>query len=443
MSESHQSPISLDHRNVLADVVGREHGVRSDELDELLSRGEKFTQALREEWERGELGFLELPDQSAVFESLRAFAEKRRGTFDALLVLGIGGSSLGLRAAHEALESYQRAPGTPELRVLDNTDPSSVLRSMRNLEARRTLTLVISKSGGTLETLAALAYVDGWYASNKVPRDRGMVIVTGPSGGALNAYADQHGIPRFVVPENVGGRFSVLSPVGLLPACLLGYNISKMLHGAREMRDASLNAGGSMENAPMLSAAAHAHLFQRRDKLTSVIFPYASRLKRLGDWYAQLWSESLGKERDLSGRPVSCGQSVVVAVGASDQHSQMQLFLEGTNDKLLTFIGVDEFESHIAFPDGFDYAGMGIGDLAGKDFKRVIHAQMAGSARALAERHRPNLTLRIPRLDAYHLGALFMFFELQTAYAGKYLHVNPYDQPSVELVKRITREMLE
>jgi len=434
--------IEYDHRNLMASVVGRANGLADSELERLLSGGGRHVEAVRRGWESGELGFLELPDGGEHVVAIQRFADSRRGTFETVLLLGIGGSALGAEALDWALRQFGRTQRAPELRVIDNPDPSNVLRQMAGLVPGKTLTLVISKSGGTLETLAALALVDQWYAANSCDRARHIVIVTGPSGGKLNTYADMHRLTRFAVPENVGGRFSVLSSVGLLPAALLGYDIHAMLDGAKRERDSSFAAGGSRRNGPLLAAAAHASLCESYGKTASVLMPYHSRLKRFGAWYVQLWAESLGKERRRSGRVSPTGQTAISITGPQAQHSQLQLFLDGPNDKIVTLFGVRKFETEIPLPEGFDYESLGLSFLRGKDFADIIHGQIAGTQAALCQKLRPNAMLTVDELSERELGALFMFFELQTAYAAEFLDVNAYDQPAVEIGKKVTRERL-
>jgi glucose-6-phosphate isomerase len=287
-----------------------------------------------------------------------------------------------------------------------------------------------------------MALVDQWYSANHCDRRRYMVAVTGANGGRLGMYADAHGLARFTVPEEVGGRFGVLSAVGLLPAALLGYDIGALLDGARHVRDASFAAGGTRDNGPLLAAAAQATLSEAYGKRTNVFMPYHSRLTGLGAWFVQLWSESLGKERRRSGLVRPAGQTTIAVQGPLAQHSQLQLYLDGPNDKVVTFVTVKRFETEIGLPDGCDYGQMGLEFLRGKQYADLIRAQVEGTRSALCLKQRPNATVTVDALSERELGALFMFFELQTAYAAEYLDVNAYDQPAIEIHKRATREAL-
>lgn len=426
----------------MASVVGRANGIGDDELSGLLRDGSRHVDSVRGAWQSGRAGFLALPDDGGMVDGIRRFADSRRGTFETLLLLGIGGSALGTEALDQALRQFGRTDRTPDLRVIDNPDPSNLLRQMAGLVPSKTLTLVVSKSGETLETLAVLALVDQWYAANSCDRRRHLVVVTGANGGRLGVYADAHGLTRFNVPEEVGGRFGVLSAVGLLPAALLGYDVRAMLDGARETRDDSFAAGGSPANGPLVAAAAQSALTEVYGKRTAVFMPYHSRLTGLGAWFVQLWSESLGKERRRNGLVRPAGQTAIAVAGPLAQHSQLQLYLDGPNDKVVTFVTVKRFETEVELPGGFDYGALGLEFLRGKQYADLIRAQVEGTRAALCLKQRPNATVTVDALGERELGALFMFFELQTAYAAEYLDVNAYDQPAIEIHKRATREAL-
>ncbi len=434
--------LTFDPENLLAASIGPEHGLTESELARLMREGAAHVRSTRQSWQSGEVGFLGLPDGGPELARILEFAGRMRGTFETLLLVGIGGSSLGAEALDFALRPHGRKQRVPELRVLDNPDPSNLLRQMAGLVPAQTQTVVISKSGGTLETLAALALVDQWYQSNGCDRRRHISAITGANNGPLARYASRHSLNTFTVPENVGGRFSVLSSVGLLPAAMVGHDVAGVLAGAKQERDASLSAGGSTNNGPLMAAAAHAWMSQRRGKSVAVMMPYHSRLHWFGAWFVQLWAESLGKAQRTSGRIDPTGQTAVSIVGPQAQHSQLQLFLDGPNDKVLTLFGVRDFETELPLPDGFDYELMGLGFLRGRDYAEIMRAQVAGTREALTQRKRPNALITVDRLDAKELGALFMFHMLQTVYAAAYLEVNPYDQPAVEIGKRITRERL-
>lgn len=434
--------LRYDANNLMASATGPEHGLTEVELSALLREGDRHVSAVSGAWKSGELGFLDLPDDRASLNAALGHAASKHGTYTHVLLLGIGGSSLGTQATDHALRTHLRRDQSPELRVIDNPDPSNVLRQMSGLVPSRTQTVVVSKSGSTLETLSALAIVDDWYARNACDRKKHLTVITGEPAGPLGRYAARHDIPLYDVPANVGGRFSVLSSVGLVPAALLGHDIAAMLSGAAAERDASLAAGGSRRNGPLLAALAHAHLSEKKGKSVSVLMPYHSRLYWFGAWFVQLWAESLGKQTRRSGIHRPAGQTAVAVLGPQAQHSQLQLFLDGPNDKVVTLFEVGKFETEVLFPDSFDYELVGMPWLRGKDFAEIIAAQAEGTRAALRERKRPNATLSVDALTARELGALYMFLELMTAYAAEYLDVNAFDQPAVEIGKRVTKARL-
>ena len=434
------SLIRVDHRNCLSDVVGPEHGITTSDMDGYLGAYAHHCRAFEQ---REKHAWLDLPEDQSGIDAIKAFVASRKGTFRSLMVIGMGGSSLGAHALHEFLRTYHHTPEREiDFRCMDNSDPSRLLRCMSGLRAQETLTIVVSKSGNTLETLALASIVVQWYRDSSVDLSFGMVAISEDNGGSLKRFVDQTGMKLITMPKAVGGRFSVLSSVGMLPAALLGFDIDAILQGAASQRDAALASDG-FGNPAYLAALIHVHLMTKRNKRVSVFMPYASRLYAFGLWYAQLWCESLGKARDLDKRFVQAGQSVCVAPGATSQHSQLQLYLEGPNDKLITLVKVNRFETEMTFPSEMPFDNEASEFLAGRSVVDLIHMQLEGTREALSEMGRPNLQIEVPEFSAQALGAMFMHFEMQTAFAGMLLNINPYDQPSVETGKAKTKAMLK
>ncbi|MCA8938412.1 MAG: hypothetical protein KDB07_01270 [Planctomycetes bacterium] len=433
--------LRFDHKNLLASAVGSSHGLTNEELDAVLARHDKYQARLRKGMEEGQLGFLSIVDDEERLASFQAFAERRRGSFTTLLVIGVGGSILGLQAVHAALKTYRHAGPEIELRSIDNTDPSTILQALSGLKPEQTLTLVISKSGGTLDTLTGLAVVDDWYRRANLPLERHLVAVHGEKPSFLSRYANERKLTTFVQPDNVGGRFSALCAVGALPMCLLGYDGAGVVAGARAMRDHLLSCK-ALDNGALINAGAQVSLARDKGKTVSVVMPYASRLRTMGDWYVQLWAESLGKNRDLENRPTKAGQHALVGVGATSQHSMLQLLIEGPNSAVTTFIEVEAFETELALPTEFPWQDAGAEYLSGRRLDDIIRAQLVGTVASLTEASRPNATITLPRVTPATLGELLMFFEVQTAFAAYFWNVNAFDQPAVERGKAITRERL-
>ena len=400
----------------------------------------------------GALGFFDLPDDRRLHQQTLDYVKsiRARGGAESLtdvVVLGIGGSALGPIALRTALRPPQwnllddaARGGQPRLHVLDNVDPANISALIGRLDPRRSLFVVISKSGGTAETMAQYLVIRAWLngALGEAGARERLVLVTDPQKGALRAIARAEGIAALEIPANVGGRFSVLTPVGVLPAALIGIDTAALLAGAADMRDRcasddlAKNIAGTWASLQYLADTKHGRHVQ-------VLMPYSDALRDMAAWYVQLWAESLGKHRTAGDAGV--GPTPLGALGATDQHSQVQLFMEGPGDKTVTFIGVTEGEGDVEIPrlhaDIPELAYLG-----GHRLGELLDIERRATAGALARRGRPNMTLTLDRVDPFHLGGLFMFLELATAYAGRLYGVNAFDQPGVELGKQFTYAMM-
>jgi glucose-6-phosphate isomerase len=429
---------------LMADRLDGEHGLSRARLAELARRFGAVQAEVRRRRGNGEYGFYGLGNQPQAVQQITRFAEGLGQAFDHILVLGIGGSALGARALLNAL----RRPGWnelddegrdffPRLTVLDNVDPTSVAEALRRIDPRRVLVNVISKSGGTAETMAQYLVVRSWLEEALGPAaSRHLVFTTDPAKGALREIAQQDGIAALEVPPDVGGRFSVLSPVGLLPAALVGIDIEALLAGARQALARAEN-DDLRQNAPALYAALHWAADTTLGARIHVVMPYTDRLREFAEWYRQLWAESLGKARDRRGQQVHLGPTPVGAVGPTDQHSQVQLFMEGPYDKVVTFMAVDRFAEDVTIPAGTSLPP-DLAYLSGHTLGGLLHAEYQATAAALARMGRMNCSLHLPELSATTLGESIMFFQLATGYAGVWYGVDPFDQPGVELGKKLT-----
>lgn len=395
----------------------------------------------------GTLGFLDLPDASTLAAQSTTFAAGARGRFGDVVVLGIGGSALGPIALRTALRpsgwnalGESARSGWPRLHVLDNVDPETIAALLGRLDLTRTLFVVTSKSGGTAETMAqfliARERVRAALGSGLDPHAH-FVFVTDPEKGALRALARTHGVTALDVPPNVGGRFSVLSPVGMLPAALIGIDVAALLAGAGAMarrcatRDPAANPAGAFATLQWLADTVGG-------KHVQVLMPYADALRDFAAWFVQLWAESLGKARP-DGRHV--GPTPLAALGATDQHSQVQLFMEGPADKTVTFVAVGERPTDLQIPRASEPIPE-LSYLGGHTLGELIGIEQRATAGALARRGRPNMTIHLPRVDEGAIGELIMLLELATAYAGTLYGVNAFDQPGVELGKQFAYAML-
>ncbi|MCK6527454.1 glucose-6-phosphate isomerase [Myxococcota bacterium] len=406
--------------------------------DRALGRVAVGLERLLEARGRGTVGFLDLgsgPDAHDLVARCRSLVAEARASSDLLVVLGIGGSALGAKAVDEALSEPFRGWDDGESRwaVLDNVDPDTIAALAARIDPGRTTFNAISKSGRTMETLAQLAVFEGVNDEADGPFAPRVIVTTDPTSGPLRAWADERGIRSLPVPPNVGGRFSVLTAVGLFPLTWRGHDAPGLLAGAAAMASRCLRPVGDDNPAATLAAL---HLAHHPARDVAVLMPYADRLKEFGSWFVQLWSESLGKQGP-DGHPF--GWTALSAPGATDQHSQLQLFLDGPRDKVFTFLRVLE-------PSGTDRAIPAApylpAQLAGRTVAELLEAERAATALALAHRGQPSWTVEIPRIDARSMGALIMLFEAAAALTGLAAGVDPFDQPAVELGKRLALERL-
>jgi glucose-6-phosphate isomerase len=439
--------IHLSYGRLLRENLDGEHGVPRQQLSSLAQQfGEVHAEVERRRAD-GEYGFYGLVDQAPTVKAIKTFAEGLGQAYDHVLVLGIGGSALGSKALLNAL----RRPGWnelddegrefyPRLTVLENVDPTSVSAALDRIDPRRVLVNVISKSGGTAETMAQYLVVRAWLEQALgEAAHRHLVFTTDPARGALRELALREQVPTLDVPVNVGGRFSVLSPVGLLPAALVGIDIEALLTGARHAVDRA-RAESLLKNPAALFATLHWLADTKLGARIHVLMPYTDRLREFAEWFRQLWAESLGKRTDRNGQVVHRGPTPVGAVGATDQHSQVQLFMEGPYDKVISFIEVDDLGTDVPIPQpaGSSELPSDLAYLPGHTLGELLKAEYRATSAALAQMGRMNCTLKFPDLSAETLGEAIMFFQLATGYAGAWYGIDPLDQPGVELGKRLT-----
>ncbi|TFG45883.1 MAG: glucose-6-phosphate isomerase [Gemmatimonadales bacterium] len=436
--------MKLQYGRVIQDGLDGTHGLPRRRLDELARRFGAIQAEVRERREAGEYGFYGLARQENTVRQIAAFAEGLGQAHDHVLVLGIGGSALGARALLSALRppawnelDDEAREFFPRLTLLDNVDPTSVAAALRRIDPRRVLVNVISKSGGTAETLAQYLVVRKWLDDALGgAASRHLVFTTDPERGALRELATSEGIATLEVPPDVGGRFSVLSPVGLLPAALVGIDIAALVAGAARAV-ATAEEGDLLKNPAALFAALHWAADTQLGARVHVVMPYSDRLRDVAEWFRQLWAESLGKRVDREGQVVHTGPTPVASVGATDQHSQVQLFMEGPFDKLITFVTVADPGEDVLIPvlEGMPEE---VACLGGRTLGELLQAEYEATSAALAQMGRMNSTIALSDLAAQSVGELLMFFQLATGYAGCWYGVNPFDQPGVELGKRLT-----
>ncbi len=440
--------ITLHYRNTLSTAVG-EHGIDPSALEEAKPRLAALTKQLNRTrgtgWER----WRELPFDPMRAEHVGAvkhLVRKHRDRVENLIVLGIGGSALGNIALQSALnpstwnlQPREKRDG-PRLFVLDNVDPHFVGQALAEVRRsdptfERTLINVISKSGETAETAAQFLVARSMLRESLGEKNaEHIVAVTDSSKGTMRQICDAEGYATLPVPEGVGGRFSVLSPVGLFSAAMCGIDIDALLDGAASMDERCSNEDVSQNPAAILAFVLMEHM--RNGKPIHVLMPYCNSLYLLADWFRQLWAESLGKRVDRDGNKVFAGATPVKALGTTDQHSQVQLYREGPNDKVIGFLEVESFDEDVMIPSDLDVEQLHY--LHGRSLGELLAAEKRATEYALIESERPNFTIRLPRVSAYHVGEFLQLWMIATAYAGLMLNIDAYDQPAVETGKVAT-----
>jgi len=439
-----ESLLELDFNHVMAENLPPEIGLAFSEIEALGPPMKQAHQALMKAREEGLLPFYDLPFQTRELRAVRRVAEEVRRKAENLVVFGIGGSALGTQALFQALTpSNHNLLGSPPRRfprlfVADNVDPESINTLLSFVDPRRTVFNIISKSGATTETMSQFMIV-----YDRLRRSLGrssvkehLILTTDPEKGFLRALADREGYQALEVPPGVGGRYSVLTAVGLLPLAVVGINVTELLKGAAAAA-VDCTRANFKRNPAYLFAALNYALNTRHGRSMLVMMPYSSALSGLADWFCQLWAESLGKLNSTDGRTVRAGQTPIRAVGATDQHSQLQLYMEGPQDKVIVFLKPRAFRVDVRVPAVFkDYDQVNY--LSGHSLGELMAMEQASTAKAVARAGQPNMTLTLPRLSPAAMGYLLYMLETATVASGHLYQINPLDQPGVELSKHYT-----
>ena len=400
---------------------GADPGVDEDDLDELDERVATAHETIAAGRATDEFGYaaLNLPDEtdpSVIREAVEPVTDA-----EYVLTVGIGGSALGAKTVTAAL-----ADEPDRHVVLDNVDPEHVERTLSGLPLEDTVINVVSKSGTTAETLANFLVVREAYEERGVDWTELTVVTTGESG-PLAELVEEHDLPRLSVPDGVPGRFAALSSVGLVPAAVLGIDIEGLLDGASAAAD---GLGPSLSDSPGYAYGAVCYALEEAGAVVNAVVPYAERLEYFAEWFAQLWAESLGKE----GR----GQTPARALGATDQHSQLQLYRAGPRDKMVTVVRPQE-RTEVPIPesehDSLSY-------FAGANLGQLLDAEYDATVASLAEAGRPAVEIELDRLDAEGMGELLYAMEAATVLAGELSDVETFTQPAVEWGKRAARGLL-
>jgi glucose-6-phosphate isomerase len=376
--------------------------------------------------ERDYIGYYDLPLTDITYLSrLDKFSQKD------IVVIGIGGSSLGTKAVHRFL-SYKNV-SERKLHFLETTDPITLKSSLAEIDLDDALFIVISKSGGTIETISIFKYI----LSLKPLSKENFIFVT-DLDSPLYRLGQERGIETFYIAKNVGGRFSVLSSVGLIPLYLMGYNVKNLLNGAKKIRDEFFNKNGSIREALLKKASFYAeHMLHYN---INALFSYSELFRDFNNWYVQLWAESLGKKQLNS--QLNVGLTPVGLIGPTDQHSFLQLIVEGPKDKSVTFLKISNFNDDTEIPAlNLDYLEH-LNIVNGVEFAKLINLQADSIIENLQNRKIPLDVIEIDEANIYNIGQLFYYYELLTSLTGKMLNVDTYNQPGVEEGKKILKEKL-
>ncbi len=439
--------IRFDFNNMMRDYIGAEQGIKETEIADVSKTVKDAFDSVKEQGGAGWQGWLDLPfNQKEIVDDIITTAKSVRKNFKTFVVLGIGGSALGPIAVFQALRHlhynelpYKMRKG-PKFYVEDNIDPERMAALLDIIDVKTTMFNVITKSGATSETMSQyLVITDILKKALGADYASHVIATTDKEKGNLIKLAKKEGFKTFYIPSGVGGRFSEMSPVGLLPAAVLGIDVKKMLLGAADMIKMGFKTANPYKNMPLMAATLQ-YIAIGKGKNISVMMPYADSLKYIADWYCQLWGESLGKAVDKSGKEVYAGQTPVKALGVTDQHSQIQLYTEGPFDKVITLIAVEAFRTEVMIPEGLeDFPDVNF--LCGNTMGTLLNTERKATEYALAKKHRLNRTITLPAVNEYTIGQLLMLFMMETAFVGAMLNIDTFNQPGVEEGKNATYAM--
>lgn len=420
--------LQLDITGTLAKIITPSLGIPENDIATIRNTLKSYVEDFLKERRAGKHQWAMAPYGKDIISLVEEVAGKyRKEKIETILWIGIGGSGLGPRVIKEVFETAE----TPELVIIDTIDPAVLAAELSLIDWERTILCVASKSGDTLEPMCAFFLMEERMIQAIGDRAASRIIaITDPSEGALKTYADQKRYVTLPIDPGVGGRYSIFTPVGLLPMALLGADLSAFVRGAKEMDTICQNPTLS-ENPAAELAAIQFLLDTKRDYILRVIMPYSTRLISFGRWCQQLLAESLGKTEAYGPMPLA-------AIGTQDQHSMLQQWIQGRRINWHLFIREEEKE-HLTLPQ---ISPESLSYLSGKGLGQVLDALYEGTAQSLTAAKRPHATITLSRLDEYHLGQLFFLFMVEVVLLGKLYRVDPYGQPGVEMGKRIAKEIL-
>ena len=432
--------MKIDFNNMLKKNIG-EYGLTELEIKTISERIPDVHKNM--EKKKGQMAWRALPyNQDSIVEDICIEAQRINKEYDNFVVFGIGGSALGSKALFTGAKHLKYNDLTKEKRggarfyVVDNVDPDGINALFDIIDVKKTCFHVITKSGNTVETMSQFMIALGMlHEALGDDFKKNIVLTTDKANGILKKISDRYGFKTYTVPDGVGGRFSVLCPVGLLSAAVLNIDIGELFAGAKAMDDVCTKPSVWENPAYMYAMMMCAAMANKAN--ISVMMPYADGLLNMAEWYAQLWAESLGKRVSNDGKHVYCGQTPVRALGVTDQHSQIQLYTEGPFDKVITFVDVAEFSTKLTIP-ATPVDMMDASYLEGQTINKLIASEMSATEYAVTQSGKMNMRITLDKLDARSVGEMFFFLEMATAAAGEFLDINAFDQPGVEAGKIAT-----
>lgn len=391
-----------------------------------------YANRLNKEYESGDVGYYHLPDSGiSIIDEALVFKEENKYIKD-VVIIGIGGSSLGPKAVATMVKK-DKQKDSPNLHFMENVDPWSIENVLSSVDINKTLFFIVSKSGSTIETISITKLVMQHikcFPTDECFQEKFAVITD--ENSPLDAFAKEYGLKVFYIPQNVGGRFSVLSAVGLVPLTICGYDTKALLEGANGAKEQFVD--GEDES---IMQKAYRYAIHKQASI-NVIFSYADIFKEFNAWYTQLWAESLGKKHGYA----RMGLTPVGLIGSVDQHSFLQLIMEGPKDKTVTFIKIKSYEKSLPIPDihlpNLEKANFSTGLAVGG----LLNAQCDATMQSVIQEGITTDLLELEHMDAWHVGYLMYYYELLTSTCGIMLGINTYDQPGVEVGKRILRKVL-
>ncbi|MEA4854574.1 MAG: glucose-6-phosphate isomerase [Christensenella sp.] len=426
--------MKIDFNNMLEKNVG-EHGISDAQIAEMKKRIPAVHQQMEEK--KNAMAWRSLPyNQGEIIQDMKAEAQRINRDYENFVVLGIGGSALGSKALFTGLKNLRYNELSKEKRggvrfyVVDNVDPDGINALFDVIDIRKTCFHVITKSGNTVETMSQFMIV-----VTKLKEAVGdaykehLIVTTDKENGIMKKICREYAFKTYTVPDGVGGRFSVLCPVGMLSAAVLNIDIDALLAGAAEM-DKACSKENLQENPAYMYALLYCAAMKNGVNI-SVMMPYADGLANMAEWYAQLWAESLGKHFGNNGSEVFTGQTPVRALGVTDQHSQVQLYTEGPFDKIISFIKVEKFHTDITIPQT-PINVLDASYLQGQSIGKLIASEMRATEYAVTKAGKMNMRITLSEMDAKEIGGLIFLLEMATAAAGEFLEINAFDQPGVE-----------